>query len=149
MTTLRLLAVAALWCLAASASSAQIVDTLLTWRTYAQPAHAHLRIFAAPSDARPLTAVIDELASNASGPATDDARFLAETVGRMIGHDPAEMTFVFRFSQASFCGDGAPATKRLLLRATFGRTRAGALASPLWRVITRDELAALTDRALY
>lgn len=146
---LRILGVMALGMLVAPLAHAQIVDTLLTWRTYTVPAHAHLRVFAAPSDARPLTAVIDELASNAASPATDDARFLAETIGRMLGHDPAAMTFVFRFSQASFCADQARPTKRLLLRATFARTRTGALASPSWRVITRDELAALTDRALY
>jgi hypothetical protein len=133
----------------AATASGQVLDTLLTWRTYAQPAQARIAIYRSNDDNRPLTAVIDELASNRSGPVTDDARFVAETIGRLLGRDPAEMTFVFRFSTNSFCEEAAGSAKGLLIRATFARTRTGALASPLWRVITRDELARLTDRAVY
>jgi hypothetical protein len=129
-------------------ATAQVADTLLVWRTYAQEAHARVHLYEAPGDARPWTAVVDELASNRAGLATDDARFLAETIGRSFGHDPAEMTFVFRIGAASFC-EGASGGRTLLLRATFSRTRAGRLGAPLWRVITRDELAELTDRALF
>jgi len=130
-------------------ASGQVADTLLTWRTYAQEARAHVRVYPSGDEARPLTVVVDELAENRAGLATDDARFLAETVGRALGRDPAEMTFVFRFSAVSFCPDAPAGGKTLLLRATFTRTRAGRLNTPMWRVLTRPELAALTDRALY
>jgi len=136
-------------CFAAPAASAQVADTLLVWRTYAQEARAHVRVYETDSSTRPLTAVVDELAENRAGPATDDARFVAETIGRALGRDPAEITFVFRFSAASFHPDVRRADKVLLLRATFSRARGGRLSTPAWRVITRDELAGLTDRALY
>lgn len=132
-----------------SITHAQIADTLITWRTYTQESQARMHLYESGNEARPLTAVIDDSAANSSGPATDDARFLAETIGRQIGRDPVEITFVFRFTAASFC-EGAPAGPRqLLVRATFSRTQTGALASPTWRIISRDELARLTDRALY
>lgn len=130
-------------------AQAQRVDTVLTWRTYSQEVQARVQVFDSGNALRPTTAVIDELASNRGAPVTDDTRFLAETIGRQLGEDPAEMTFVFRFSAASYCETGSGAGKTLLLRATFSRTRAGGLASPSWRVISRDELAQLTDRALY
>lgn len=134
--------------LLAPTASAQLADTLLVWRTYAQEAQAHVRLFESGDDNRPVTVVVDELCDNRAGLVTDDARFLAETVGRGFGRDPAEMTFVFRFSGESFCAERGGG-KMLLLRATFTRTRTGRLGTPLWRVLTRDELAALTDRALY
>jgi hypothetical protein len=146
---MRPLVLVALALLAVPAPRAQVADTLLTWRTYAQEARAHVRVYPSGDDARPLTAVVDELAENRAGLATDDARFLAETIGRALGRDPAEMTFVFRFAAGSFCPDAPSGGKTLLLRATFTRTRAGRLTTPAWRVLTRDELAALTDRALY
>lgn len=134
--------------LGAAAASAQEADTLLTWRTYDAAAVARVRLFPSNDDDRPRTAVVDELAQNRSGLVTDDARFLAETIGRTFGFDPAEAFFVFRFSGESFC-EGAAATKALLLRATFSRSSAGRLNMPNWRIISRDELATLTDRALY
>jgi hypothetical protein len=146
---MRPLVLAALALLAAPAPRAQVADTLLTWRTYAQEARAHVRVYRSGDAARPLTAVVDELAENRAGLATDDARFLAETIGRTLGHDPAEMTFVFRLSARSFSPDAPAGGKTLLLRATFTRTRAGRLTTPAWRVLTRDELAALTDRSLF
>jgi len=136
-------------CLVSSANaSAQLADTLLTWRTYAGESQARVQLFRADNEVRPVTAVIDELAANRNALATDDARFVAETIGRTYGHDPAAMTFVFRIDGRSF-HEEASSAKRLLLRATFTRTSAGRLGSPLWRVITREELARLTDRALY
>jgi hypothetical protein len=126
-----------------------LADTLLTWRTYAQESSARVRIFAATDERRPRTVVVDELANNAAGVVTDDARFLAETVGRLYGFDPAEATFVFRFSAASFTAGAAEGRKMLLVRAAFGRTKTGGLAAPAWRVISRGELDELTARALY
>lgn len=148
MRSLALSSVVALLLLAAPVQ-AQVVDTLLVWRTYTQEARARVHVYPSGSASRPLTVVVDELAENRAGPVTDDARFVAETVGRTLGRDPAEMTFVFRFSAASFHPAGRSGDKVLLLRATFTRARTGRLSSPAWRVITRDELADLTDRALY
>lgn len=139
----------ALALLGAAGAEAQEADTLLTWRTYATDAVARVRIFPSNDADRPRTAVVDELAENRAGLVTDDVRFLAETIGRTYGFDPAETFFVFRFSGASFCGGGDGGDKMLLLRATFSRSGTGRLNAPNWRVITRNELADLTDRGLY
>ncbi len=138
-----------LFALAAAPAGAQAVDTLFTWQTYAQEAHARVRLFDAPDDARPLTVVVDELAANRAGLVTDDVRYFVETVGRALGHDPATATYVFRFTARSFSAEADAGGKMLLLRATFNRTKSGRLSAPSWRVLTRDEVAELTDRALY
>lgn len=134
--------------LAASAAAAQPADTLLTWRTYGQEGIARVQTFESNDEDRPLTVVVDERAENRAGLVTDDVRYFVETYGRSVGVDPAGTTFVFRFNGASFCADGSE-DKTLLLRATFTRTKAGRLSAPSWRIISRDELAELTDRALY
>lgn len=133
--------------LVSTALAAQPADTLLTWRTYGKEGVARVQTFEANDDDRPLTVVIDEQADSPIL-VTDDVRFFVETYGRSVGVDPTEATFVFRFDGESFGGESGGG-KVLLLRATFSRTKAGRLASPFWRVITRDELAELTDRALY
>lgn len=122
-------------------------DQELTWRTYAAERSARVRVFVCDDERRPRTVVVDDQASNDTV-VTDEAQFLADLVGRELGFDPVEATFVFRFTPAAFA-DGAPDRgKTLLLRATFGRTSTGALAAPTWRVITPDTLEDLTDRAL-
>lgn len=130
------------------AAAAQPADTLVTWRTYGQEGLARVRTFESNDEDRPLTVVVDERADNRAGLVTDDVRYFVETFGRSVGVDPAEASFVFRFNGASFCADG-PEDKTLLLRATFTRTKTGRLSAPNWRVLTRDELAELTDRAFY
>lgn len=132
----------------AAAAAAQPADTLLTWQTYGQEGVARVQTFASNDEDRPLTVVVDEQADNHAGLVTDDVRYFVETFGRSVGYDPSEVSFVFRFNGASFCEDGS-ADKTLLLRATFTRTKTGRLSAPFWRVLTRDELAELTDRALY
>lgn len=122
-------------------------DTLVTWQSYGQTGVARIQTFEANDEDRPVTVVIDELAENPVL-VTDDVRYFVETFGRGVDLDPATATFVFRLSGASFEAEGEIG-KTLLLRATFNRTKAGRLGSPSWRVITRDELAELTDRALY
>jgi hypothetical protein len=129
-------------------AQAQAIDTLFTWKTYDAEGITHIRVFPSDDEDRPITAVVDELAENRAGAVTDDVRYFVDTFGRAFGFDPAEITFVFRFSGASFHADGDD-EKQLLLRATFNRTKAGNLGSPSWRLISRDELAELTDRALY
>ena len=131
-----------------TALAAQPADTLLTWQTYGREGVARVRTFASNDVDRPLTVVVDE---QAASPVlvTDDVRFFVETFGRGVGVDPAETKVrVPAFSGASF-GAGAGGDKVLLLRATFTRTKTGRLSTPFWRVVTRDELAELTDRALY
>lgn len=129
-------------------AAAQPADTLLTWRTYAQEGIARVQSFESNDEDRPLTVVVDERADNRAGLVTDDVRYFVETYGRSVGVDPAEAAFVFRFNGTSFCEAG-PEGKTLLLRATFTRTKTGRLSAPNWRVLTRVELAELTDRALY
>lgn len=128
--------------------SAQPADTLVTWQTYGQEGVTRVRTFASNDEERPLTIVVDELAENRAGAVTDDVRYFVDDLGRQFGFDPTAATFVFRFTGKSFCEDGDE-DKLLLLRATFRRTTAGNLGSPSWRLISRDELAELTDRALY
>lgn len=123
------------------------IDTVLAWNSYHTDRQARVRVFLADDDARPYTAVIDEQAENPGAPVTDEVRYLAETVGRTLGFDPAAATFVFRFTAASFTPDGRDAGKVLLVRATFRRTDSGDLGTPSWRVITREALDDLTDRA--
>ena len=134
----------------AAASSAQTNpthDETLSWRTYAATREARVRVFLCDDEARPRTVVIDDRASN-SGVLTDEAQYVADLIGRELGFDPAEATYVFRFTPASFHADASDRGKTLLLRATFRRSRSGALGAPSWRVITSDALADLTDRAL-
>ena len=137
----------ALMCTVGPSASAQLADTLVTWQTYGAEGVARVRTFAANDEDRPLTVVVDELAENRAGAVTDDVRYFVDHFGRAFGIDPTAATFVFRFTGESFCEDGGD--KLLLLRATFRHTSAGNLGSPSWRVISRDELAELTDRVLY
>lgn len=122
-------------------------DQTMTWRTYAATRQARVRVFLTDDERRPRTVVLDDQASNA-GTLTDEAPFLADLVGREIGFDPVQATFVFRFTPASFVADAPERGKTLLLRATFQRTTSGALGAPTWRVLSSDELAEMTDRAL-
>lgn len=130
-----------------TSAAALYADTVLVWRTYADDASARVRMLASSDEDRPYTVVVDQLPGQA-GLVTDDARFVAETVARAFGYDPVQATFVFRFTGESFQGPGGD-DLALLVRATFRRGKSGSLGSPSWRVINRDELAELTDRALY
>lgn len=143
----RLLLVGMLAAGAAAAQTNPVHDDDLSWRTYAAERSARVRVFLCDDERRPRTVVLDDRASN-GGPITGEAQYVADLVGREFGFDPTAATFVFRYTPASFA-DGAPERgKTLLLRATFGRTSTGALASPTWRVIGSDALEELTDRAL-
>jgi len=131
----------------AAAQPAPLHDADLSWRTYASQRTARVRVFASGDEERPRTVVLDGRATN-GGVLTDEARYLAELVGRELGFDPVEAVFVFRFTPAAFV-EGAPdGGKTLLLRATFRRVASGGLGSPSWRVISADALAELTDRGL-
>jgi hypothetical protein len=123
-------------------------DTLLSWRSYADERNARIRLYHSGDEDRPRTVVVDEQAGSTGGPVTDEVRYVAETIGRTFGFDPAAATFVFRFTAASFVPGADEGRKVLLLRATFRRASSGDLGAPFWRVLSRDELEDLTDRAL-
>lgn len=130
---------------AGNASAQAGVDTVFTWQAYAREGTLHLRLFANPADAeRPHTIVIREVAEN-SGPTTvDDSRHLVELIGRRLSVEPDHATWIFHWGSFSFPeGRGG---KQLFLRATFRRTRSGALSTPTWRVLAREEVEDLTAR---
>ncbi|MGB3543307.1 hypothetical protein [Rubrivirga sp.] len=133
--------------LAAPITAAQDYDEIVTWRTYASERMARVRVFASEDERRPRTVVVDDHASNPTV-VTDEAQYVADVIGRTIGFDPVEATFVFRFTAAAFVEDASARGKTLLLKAVFRRTSTGALGSPDWRVISSDALEDLTDRAM-
>lgn len=128
-----------------SLAAQPLADTLFTWRGYAQVAQCDVAIYPTPPDEeRTRTIVVRELAEN-RGPSTiDDARYLAELIGRQFQINPAEAYWIFHWGAFSY--PGADGRKELFLRATFRRTSSGQLGSPYWRVISRDEVRELTDR---
>ena len=126
---------------------AQTHDQEMSWRTYSSERSARVRVFPIEDERRPRTVVIDDRASNSEA-ITDEAVFIADLVGRELGFDPVEATFVFRFTPAAFDADAPERGKTLRLRATFSRTASGALGAAQWRVISPDEMERLTDRAL-
>jgi hypothetical protein len=128
-------------------SAGAATDTVLTWGSYAATSSARVRIFEADDERRPRTVVVDDVASNA-GLVIDEVRFFAEIAGRSLGFDPAQATFVFRYTAAAFTAGARDEGRRLLLRATFRRSDSGELQPPAWRVIASDALADLTSRQL-
>ncbi len=129
-----------------AAQSGPLHDEQVSWRTYAATRAARVRVYATEDERRPRTVVVDDLASN-GGAITDEASFVADLVGRQLGFDPTEATFVFRYTPASFAEGARDGGKTLLLRATFRRSSSGTLGAPQWRVLTAEELDELTDRA--
>ena len=136
---------AALAVMDASAQSG--IDEVLTWRSYSAERSARVRVFDSGDSRRLHTVVIEEANDNAGGPVTDEARYVAETIGRTFGFDPVDAFFVFRFEIGSATGASA-GNKILLLRVTFRRGASGELGAPSWRVISAETLSDLTDRAL-
>ncbi len=128
-------------------SAGAAVDTILAWGSYGATSRARVRLYASDDERRPRTVIVDDVASNA-GLVIDEVRFFAETVGRNLGFDPADATFVFRYTAAAFIAGAGEGGRRLLLRATFRRSDSGELQPPAWRVITPDALEDLTSRQL-
>jgi hypothetical protein len=126
---------------------AQIVaDTLFSWRAYAREGTTHLSIYKNPSDTdRPHTAVVREIGSNAGPASTADARHLVELVSRYFDLEPTEVTWIFHWGSFSF-ENARNSNRELFLRATFRRMPSGNLSTPNWRVLTRQEVEALTAR---
>ncbi len=123
------------------------LDTLLAWRSYSDTRQARVRVYPCDDDQRPRTVVVDDPAEN-GGLVTDEIRYFAELVGRALRFDPAEATFVLRYTAAAFTPGSDDRGRALLLRATFRRTDSGELGPPSWRVITAEALEDLTDRQL-
>ena len=132
------------------AAQAPLHDQEVAWRSYEAGGSrsARVRVFASGDSRRPHTVVVDDRASNRRAPITDEAPYVAETIGRELGFDPTEATFVFRFTEAAFVEGGSDRGKALLVRATFRRTASGNLGAPSWHLLTPEALEDLTDRAM-
>ena len=123
----------------------------LTWRSYSggtRSATATLYGNTSRFDAeeRPYTVVLVQGEGNRA-PITEDAKYLAEIIGRDLGVSPTRLAFLFRFAIAPTCG--AEGTDRpLTIRATFRASSSGGLVSPSWRVLSAEEVEDYTDRQL-
>lgn len=131
-----------------SVSRAQpLADTLFSWRGYARTARCQVRVYPTPPDEeRTRTVMVKELAENRGPSTVDDARYLAELIGRQFGIDPAVAYWIFHWGAFSYAGAEPDPDKELFLRVTFRRTSTGRLSTPYWRVIRRNEVRELTDR---
>lgn len=144
-----LLLLAALVCFAPprTARAQLLADTLFTWKGFSQTAQARVRLYAGlPDEDRTHIFVFQELADNRGPTTVDDARLLADLVGREFGIEPGEAYFLFHWGGFSFEGADPGDGKELFLRATFKRNKSGSLGSPSWRVVSREEVEELTDR---
>jgi hypothetical protein len=135
--------------LASGQAAAQpLADSVVVWRGYSRTGTTHVRIYPSPpeEETRVHTVVLRELAAN-EGPSTvADIRYLADLLGRQFGIDPAHAYWIVHWGAFSYNGAAPDADKELFLRVTFRRTQSGRLSSPYWRVVTRDDVRALTDR---
>lgn len=132
--------------LSAPAAGQALVDTVFAWSGYARPSRCHVRVYPSLDEARPHTVVLEELAESAGRTTVEDAPLLAELVGRALGLDPTAVTWVVHWGPFSFAGAAPRPRKELFLRATFRRGRSGALTTPAWRILGREEVEDLTDR---
>ncbi len=127
-----------------------LVDTLYTWKGFSRTAQARVRLYAGlPDEDRSHIFVLQEMADNRGPTTVDDARLLADLVGREFGIEPGEAYFLFHWGGFSFEGADPDDGKELFLRATFKRNKSGILGSPLWRVVSREEVEELTDRQFH
>ena len=123
----------------------------LTWRSYnggtrSATATLYDNTSRHDSDERPYTVVLVQGEGNRA-PITEDAKYLAEIIGRDLGVPPTRLAFLFRFAVAPTCG--AEGTDRpLTIRATFRLSSSGNLVSPSWRVLSAEEVEDYTDRQL-
>ncbi|MXW64718.1 MAG: hypothetical protein F4Y00_03910 [Bacteroidetes bacterium SB0662_bin_6] len=141
--------IAALLALAAAppAAGQMVTDTTFSWRGYRNVSTCRVRIYrSAPKAARPMTVVLDELAENRGRSTLDDAPHLAEMLSRSFPVRPDSAFWIFRWGSFSFPG-ATPGKKEIYLRATFRRSKNGALGSPSWRLIDRAAVSEYTDRA--
>ena len=136
-------------CVCPETAQAQLLaDTTFTWQGYGHDGQCRVRIYRAgpEADDRTYVAVLRELAANRGPSTVDDARLLAELVGRQFDFDPATAYFIFHWGGFSFRGADSGDEKELLLRASFRRTSSQRLGAPHWRIVTREDVEAYTDR---
>ena len=136
--------------LGALPATAQLVaDTVFTWQDYARTSTCGVQIYRLPADGaddRTHAIVLRELAENRGPSIVADASYLAERVGRHFGVDPTSAFWIYHWGAFSFEGARERADKELFLRATFLRTKRRALGTPQWRILTREDVEAHTDR---
>ena len=92
------------------------------------------------AEARPYTVVLVQGEGNRAN-ITEDAKYVAEIVGRDLGVPLTRLAFLFRFAVEA-------ADRPLTIRATFRRSSSGGLVSPSWRVLSAEEVEDYTDRQL-
>lgn len=149
----RLFVLAALVVLAAPAALAQAyADTLFAWQGYGRESRCRLALFPVAEEARgrqdrfDRTVVLRELGENAGPSILADAPYLMEQAARTLGLDPTRIVWVFQWDGGSFGAEAGAARKELFLRATVSRSASGQIGTPAWRVVTRADVEALTDR---
>ena len=117
----------------------------LTWRSYdggtrSATATLYDNMSRHDSDERPYTVVLVQGEGNRA-PITEDAKYLAEIIGRDLGVSPTRLAFLFRFAVED-------TDRPLTVRATFRLSSSGNLVSPSWRVLSAEEVEDYTDRQL-
>ena len=117
----------------------------LTWRSYnggtrSATATLYGNTSRHDSDERPYTVVLVQGEGNRA-PITEDAKYLAEIIGRDLGVSPTRLAFLFRFAVED-------TDRPLTIRATFRLSSSGNLMSPSWRVLSAEEVEDYTDRQL-
>ncbi|OZC01300.1 hypothetical protein [Rubricoccus marinus] len=120
-------------------------DKPLTWRSYgggtlSATATIYGNASRHDSDERSYSVVLVQGEGNRA-PITEDAKYLAEIIGRDLGVSPTRLAFLFRFAVE---GTDRPLT----IRATFRLSSSGNLVSPSWRVLSTEEVEDYTDRQL-
>ena len=128
-----------------SATVQEWQDKPLTWRSYgggtlSATATIYGNTSRHDSDERSYTVVLVQGEGNRA-PITEDAKYLAEIIGRDLGVSPTRLAFLFRFAVE---GTDRPLT----IRATFRLSSSGNLVSPSWRVLSAEEVEDYTDRQL-
>jgi hypothetical protein len=143
---LRLIALALLCTAPLAAQPAQ--EVVFEWQEYGRQAQCTLRLLPDlhAGEDRPHVAVVTERADNAGPTVVDDLRYLAEQIGRTYGLDPAEVTWLVRWGARAH--PGAEGDKEVFLQARFRRTASGALSTPSWRVLSREQAEEVTLRHL-
>ena len=99
----------------------------LTWRSYdggtrSATATLYGNTSRHDSDERPYTVVLVQGEGNRA-PITEDAKYLAEIIGRDLGVSPTRLAFLFRFAVED-------TDRPLTVRATFWLSSSGNLVSP-------------------
>lgn len=133
-------------------------DTTVVWRGYTKKGVAHVQLFNMPGSTserstserstleRSAIVVIKEIADN-QGPSTiTDFPYLAEQIGRSFQLDPTKAFWILHWGSFSF-KNAQKSDKEFFLRATFKRTKNQQLSSPQWRLVDREYVEELTDRA--